>query len=380
MKFLSRDQVESLSRFRSDKFLTTSFFLDTDKHRLSKKEILVSAKNLLTEARARLDGLDIAKEKKTLLCKDLDAIQDYCAKDVASSSAGLAVYACSGAGFWEVLSLPEAPRSRVVFDNNPFVRPLSLILDEFHKLIVFLVDRREAKWYEVFMGEIRLLDQMKTDVPKKVKGGGEREEARRMERHVEAAVHDHYKKAAQKTFDLFKKNGFHGFVMGCPDNLVSEIEPVLHPYVRERLKGWLRAKPADAPDAVLKEVQALERAIKATEEESIVKKLAGELEKGGRALSGLKKSLRALNQGEVQTLVVSRFFAAPGKYCPRCDLLYTEDELKCPSCERKTDPVVDVVDEAIEAAMKRDGAVKHISPPSKLEHYGSIGALLRYKP
>jgi peptide subunit release factor 1 (eRF1) len=379
MKFLSRSQVESLSRFRSDKFQTTSFFLDTDKHRLTKKEILVSAKNLLAEGRARLDGLDMAKEKKASLLKDLDAIHDYCAKDAASNSAGLAVYACSGAGFWEVLSLPEAPRSRVVFDNNPFVRPLSLILDEFHRLIAFLVDRREAKWYEVFMGEIKLLDEMKTEVPKKVKGGGEREEARRMERHVDAAVHDHYKKAAQKTFDLFKKNGFHGFVLGCPDNLVGEIEPVLHPFVRERLKGWLRAKPADAPDVVLKEVQALERVLKTAEEEGIVKKLTGELEKGGRARSGLKDSLRALNQGEVQTLVVSRFFAVPGKFCPRCNLLYAEDELKCPSCERKTEIVVDVVDEAIEAAMKRDGAVKHITPPSKLERYGSIGTLLRYK-
>ncbi|MGD0782454.1 MAG: hypothetical protein ABSA30_06305 [Candidatus Aminicenantales bacterium] len=379
MKFLSRDQVESLSRFRSDKFMTTSFFLDTDKHRLAKKEILVSAKSLLAGGRASLDGLDIAKEKKASLIKDLDAIQDYCAKDAASNSAGLAIYACSGAGFLEILSLPEAPRNRVVFDNNPFVRPLSLILDEFHKLIAFLVDRREAKWYEIFMGEITLLDEMNTDIPKKVKGGGEREEARRIERHVDAAVHDHYKKAAQKTFDLFKKNGFHGFVLGCPDNLVGDIEPGLHPYVRERLKGWLRAKPADALDVILKEVIGLERAIKATEEEGIVRKLTGELEKGGRACSGLKDSLRALNQGEVQTLIVSRYFAAPGKYCPRCKLLYTEDELKCPSCERKTDAVMDVVDEAIEAAMARDAAVKHVTPPSKLEHYGSIGALLRFK-
>ena len=379
MKFLRRDQVEALSRFRSDKFMTTSFFLDTDKHRLTKKEILVSAKNLLAEARARLDGLDIAKEKKASLLKDLDMIQEYASKDAASNSAGLAIYACSGAGFWEILSLPEAPRNRVVFDANPFVRPLSLILDEFHKLIAFLVDRHEAKWYEIFMGEITLLDEMKTDVPKKVKGGGEREEARRMERHMDAAVHDHYKRAAQKTFDLFKKNGFHGFVLGCPDNLVGEIEPELHPYVRERLKGWLRAKPSDSPDGILKEVISLERALKTSEEEGLVRKLAGELEKGGRACSGLKESLRALNQGEVQTLIVSRHFAAPGKYCPRCKLLYTEEELKCPSCERKTDAVLDVVDEAIEAAMGRDAAVKHITPPSKLDHYGSIAALLRFK-
>ncbi len=33
MKFSSRAQVESLSKFKSDKYLTLSFFLDTDKRR-----------------------------------------------------------------------------------------------------------------------------------------------------------------------------------------------------------------------------------------------------------------------------------------------------------------------------------------------------------
>jgi uncharacterized Zn finger protein (UPF0148 family) len=78
-------------------------------------------------------------------------------------------------------------------------------------------------------------------------------------------------------------------------------------------------------------------------------------------------------------LIVTRHFSAPGKACPRCKLLYAEDELKCPSCERKTDVVLDVVDEAIEAAMARDGEVRHVTSPSKLNHYGEIGALLRYK-
>ena len=138
MKFSSRAQVESLSRFKSEKYLTLSFFLDTDKHRLSKKEILVSAKNLLAEARARLDALDGAKEKKQSLTADLDAVQELTAKDAGTNGAGLAVYSCAGEKFREVLSLPEAPRNRVVFDRNPYVLPLTLLLDEFHRLAVFL--------------------------------------------------------------------------------------------------------------------------------------------------------------------------------------------------------------------------------------------------
>jgi hypothetical protein len=45
----------------------------------------------------------------------------------------------------------------------------------------------------------------------------------------------------------------------------------------------------------------------------------------------------------------------------------------------KTERVADVVDEAIEAAMKKNSEVRHITPPSKLDRYGKIGAFLRYK-
>jgi hypothetical protein len=40
---------------------------------------------------------------------------------------------------------------------------------------------------------------------------------------------------------------------------------------------------------------------------------------------------------------------------------------------------MDIVDEAIEAAMRRDAQIRHVQPPSRLDHYGRIGALLRFK-
>jgi hypothetical protein len=37
------------------------------------------------------------------------------------------------------------------------------------------------------------------------------------------------------------------------------------------------------------------------------------------------------------------------------------------------------VDEAIETAAKRSCAVRQVSPPTKLDRFGSIGAFLKYK-
>jgi len=380
MKLLSRDQVGSLSKFKSERFLTTSFYLDTDKSRMTKKEIALSLKNLLSSSKSQLEQMEVNKEKKESLIHDLDKINQFCSQHLASYSfPGLAIFSCSGQNFWELFSLPSPPRSRIIFDQNSYVRPLSAILDEFHRIFALTLDRREAKWYDIFMGEISPLENLVSDVPSKVREGGfEGYESKRIERHIDTHLHDHFKKTAQMTFELFKKNHFDWLFLGCHDKYRQDFEPLLHPYLKSRLKARIKAMPGDSPAVILKESLEIEKKLKKEEEEEIVHNLVSELEKGGLAVSGLKKTLQSLNTGEVQTLVITRNFSEPGRICPQCRSLFV-DELRCPTCQRKTEKLVDVIDEAVEAAMEKNCGVKHITPPSKLNRYGKIGAFLRYK-
>jgi peptide chain release factor subunit 1 len=379
MRSLTRQQIDDLSRFKSDKYLTTSFFLDTDRSRLSRKEILVSAKNLVTLGRTNLESLSLAKDKKASLASDLDRIWEACERNTAANSQGLAIFTSTGAGFWKDVHLPHAPRNRVLFDHNPYIRPLSQILGRYLRVGIVLIGRREARWYSLFMGELAPLDSLTSDVPAKGKEGGfEGTSEKRIGRHVEAHLHDHFKKVAQRTFELFKKGEFDWLFLGCEDAFYSDIEQYLHRYLLDRLKGRLKVKPSDAADKILKEALELERGLNAAAEKEAIKAFVAEIEKGGRAVSGIRDSLRALNEREVQTLLITHNFALPGKSCPKCGFLYI-DEAVCPVCQKPTETVADVVDEGVEAAFRENAAVRHISPPSRLDHYGKIGALLRYK-
>jgi peptide subunit release factor 1 (eRF1) len=380
MKLSSREQIENLSKFKSDSFLTTSFYLKTDKSRMTKKEIVLSSKNLLSSGRSQLEQMEMNKDKKESMSRDLEKIALFCSKRLSSQNfSGLAIFSCSGQDFWELFNLPTSPRNRIIFDQNPYVRPLSAILDHHHRIFVLTIDRREAKWYDIFMGEISLLETLEEDVPSKVREGGwEGYESKRIERHVATHLHDFFKKIAQKTFELFKKNHFDWFFLGCREKYCSDFKPLLHPYLKTRLKAWIKAMPSDSPSAVLKESLGLEKKLKKEEEDDIVGKLVSELEKGGLATSGLKRTLRSINRGEVQTLITTLNFSKPGRICPKCNFLYVE-ELRCSSCKRKTEPLVDVIDEAVEAAMEKNCQVRHITPPSKLDRFGKIGAFLRYK-
>ena len=380
MKLSSREQIASLSKFKSDRFLTTSFYLNSDKSHLTKKQITLSIKNLLNNYKITVEKANLGKKKTESLSQDLDKISRFCKENLNSHKlAGLAIFSCGKDKFWEVFELPNPPRNRILMDQNPYVRPLSAILNEHRRICLLVFDRKEAKWYDLFMGEISLLDRIEGDVPSKVREGGwEGYESKRIERHIATHLHDYFKQMAKKTFTLFKANNFEWFFLGCNDEYGQEFRPLLHPYLQKRLKTRLRSKPGDPVNKILKEASTLEKKLKDQEEKQILDSYISVLKKGGLAISGLKDTLRSLNQGGVQTLLITRYFSKPGLACPRCDFLFV-DEIKCPSCLRKTELLMDVIDEAVESAMDKKTRVIHIDPPSKLSRYGDIGALLRYK-
>lgn len=380
MKFTSPSQIEVLVQIRTHPFQATSFYLNTDKSQQPLKAINAAYKALLNQARLEVEQKNLPKEVKKSLSDDLEKISQFCTQRLNSWKApGLALFSCSGQNFWQELELPHGPRNRIVQDFDFYTRPLSAILEKFKKLCAFLIKRKEARWYEIYMGEIRALDSLTSDVPKKVrKGGFEGYESKRIERHIEAHLLEHFKKSAQKTFEILKQNHFDWLFVGCDDQFYPQLEPLFHSYVKEKLKGRIKARPGTEESKILKECLELEEKLKKKEEEELVKKFVSELERGGRAVSGLSDTLRKINSYEVQNLLITHNFSKPGKVCPQCHALYLNEDL-CPSCQVKTELTADIVDEAIELALNKNIPVFQITPPSRLEHYGNIGAFLKYK-
>lgn len=129
---------------------------------------------------------------------------------------------------------------------------------------------------------------------------------------------------------------------------------------------------------MLQECLDLEDRLKREEEAGLVKAFVAELERGGRAVAGLADTLRKLNSHEIRHLLVTHNFSKPGLVCPGCHGLFLNEET-CPTCKVKTEPVADVVDEAIEIALNKNIPLTQVNPPSRLEHYGNIGGFLKFK-
>jgi len=85
----------------------------------------------------------------------------------------------------------------IIFDHNPYIRPLSAILTEYHRICVLSFDRKEARWNNIYMGEISELGSLQSDVPSRIKEGGwEGYSSKRIERHMTSRLRDFFKKTA----------------------------------------------------------------------------------------------------------------------------------------------------------------------------------------
>ena len=81
------------------------------------------------------------------------------------------------------------------------------------------------------------------------------------------------------------------------------------------------------------------------------------------------------------TLVVHDRYRAPGRECPKCEILFTQKHETCPACGDPLKDVLDVVDAALERAVTQEAelelvravAAQRILPPGE-----PIGALLRF--
>lgn len=381
MKLTSSSQVEMLAKIKTHPYQATSFYLNTDKSQQSLKAINAAYKALVNQARMALEKAALTKEEKKSLLDDLDKISQFCTLKLNTWKApGLAIFCCSGQNFWQELELPHGPRNRIVQDFDFYTRPLTAILEKYKKTCILLINRKMAVWYEVYLGEIRLLERLESNVPKQVKKGGfEGNEAKKIERHIEAMLLEHFKKAANRTLEILKQNSFDWLLVGCDNQYYPQVEEHFHTYVRNKLAGRLKARPETEPSKILKECLEIEEKLKKKEEDELVKKFVSELESGGRAVSGLADTLRRLNSFEAQAILVTHNFSKPGRVCPSCHMLFLNEE-ECPKCKVKTEEAVDVVDEALELAMTRNIPVHQITPPSRLEHYGNIGAFLKFKP
>ena len=217
-------------------------------------------------------------------------------------------------------------------------------------------------------------------------GGGNSESGvyglaeRKIERHIDQHVRHHFKRIAEITFDFFREHHFDWLILGGQPENVGEFESTLHRYLTPRIVGRIKPDPKMALPEVLAESLTVIQQAESAQKDELIRRVKEASYPNGLGVLGLVPTLHALMQGGVQTLVVQGGPALPGARCPSCGRLALQEERACPDCGTATEPVVDLVEEAVEEAILQGAHVVHLPQHPALSESGGMGALLRYQP
>jgi len=376
---ISYELVWNLLKRVGKEFPITSLYLDLSSPKFTTKDAEIVLKGMIKEKKREIEEGSLPREAKQSLFDDFEKLSRYITTELdRKGSKGIAIFSSSGSKLWDAYPLPGSITNLLVVDRDPYIRPFTMLLDQYKRYCTVLVDRERARVFAVCLGEIEDHSQIFDEVPGKVKASGwGGYEERRIERHIEDHVHRHLKRVADVTYEFLQNRKFDRLIVGGHGELISELERLLHNYLRERIVARINVESSISLDEALKRTMQIDKEIEERSDIELVRKLLESAKGGGLGALGLRAVLGTLRRNQVHTLVVEIGYVEEGVVCDNCRFIGT-DEQTCPLCNAKTRKVADVVEEAIRETLRQSGKVVHVSVPTELNKEGRIGAILRY--
>ena len=375
---ITRENIRELAGFESPEGGALSFYYQpsTPKDK-SHREELILVKDLVRNAlrEAEKNG------KNGSTREDLQKILDMAERLHGNSGRAKAVFASGKDNFWREYDLPPRLAGSRLFVNRRFhLRPLTAIADVLPRLLIVAADKTKARFFELWMDEITEREKLTNELPRRGRSDGfAGYDAGHAERHVEHEAVHWYKRLAERMREL-QESGYERFLIGCRDENWTEIEPYLHAYVRQRFVGHFAIDPAAASMAQVREgAEKLYNAFRSNRRAGLVREAIGEAHRNGRGAIGLRRVLKALETGEVQTLLVARNFSAAASQCRNCGHLDCHMPEKCAVCGHPTEHLDDVADALLRVAVRSGIEVIHIPENDELESVGGVAAVLRFR-
>jgi len=401
-----KNVLEGIVRFRPEGLWVTSLYLHLRPEDRQDSKYTRIFKNMAREKKREIGERVASPEAIRSIEGDFEKIENFLLQpENLKNCRGIAIFSCSGAGFFEAVKLPYVYRNRLMVAPDPLIREIAAIDEEFGRTGVLLVDRKHIRYFLMDTGGIAenldFLEPLATRAHRFHSGGAglkgaegtfqlrlpARRAAPNMIQHsfgewrfhmrIKEERHRVFKIAADAAFEEWKRSKFERLVIGgFLEEGLREIENHLHPYLRERLVGYIEANPSLVqPAEVWEKVLDLLKEKDREEEGKLLEELE-ELTGRGLAVNGTSRVLEMLAIGNVRTLLVPENFEKPGYLCPTTHLVSLKPE--CPLEGEKPVPVEDIVDELLEEALEQRARIEVIVDPEIQKRIDGLAAFLRF--
>jgi len=244
------------------------------------------------------------------------------------------------------------------------------MIDEWETFSLILVNTNSAKIYSVSFGEIADSKKLSADIMNKHKKGGWSQA--RFNRLRRGAIHSFFTEVVEE----LEKRADDQIIVAGPGTAKNKFIEMLPQHLNEKVIDLIDIDISDE-NKLLKESIHLMSEKEQRESSEAVKHLKQEILKDGLAVYGPMETLEAVQNGQVELLIIEKDYKLPGWICENCQAVREGTADKCPYCNNNTSKV-DVIEEILEFAERTDAEIE-FTDDEEIKDLGHVGGILRYK-
>lgn len=318
------------------------------------------------------------------LPQETEVIERFFEHEFSWTGRSVAVFSSAADHWFRSYPLAVPIRSRIRLSDRPHVKPLADLLDAYGGYGVALVDKQGARLFYFHLGE--LIEQegvMGESVRHTKRGGGSQAAGRRggtagQTNYNEEVAERNIKESAEFAARFFADNNIRRILIGGTDETINLFRSQLPKAWQSLIVGSFPMSMTASHAEVLERAMQVGQEAETRREAKLIDAVITAAAKGKGGAAGLEDTLKALNEGRIQTLLILEGLREPGYRCKGCGYLTSVEVSTCVYCGGETTKIPDAVELAVRRVMQNGGDVEVLRQDNELAKYGHIGALLRY--
>ncbi len=259
--------------------------------------------------------------KSVELADDVKKVEEYFDTEYDWAGRSVAIFSDQGNQFFKVFPLAVPVPDLIHVGLRPNIRPFAGLLDSYGGYGVVLIDKQGARLFHFHLGQLVEQEGVLGDSVRQVKKGGSGVKGMRggissQTRAVEETIERNMREVIDFATKFFEDKRIRRIVLSGTDDNIALFRNYLPKMWQSLIVGTFPAPMTASHQEILNRTLEVGHKAEKDRENQLIVKLITQASKQAGAIVGLETTLKAVNEGRVQNLVIQQGFQVPGFRCP----------------------------------------------------------------
>jgi peptide subunit release factor 1 (eRF1) len=328
----------------------------------------------------RVKGLPDGSPERQSFEQDHERIRQYLDNELNRSSNGVAIFACAGADLFEAIQV-DAPLDQhwLFVGSVPHLYPLARLIDSYPRYAAVILDTNKAQIFVFGLGTTERTESVTNAKTRRSSKGGWSQA--RYQRRTDNVHQSHIKEVVETLEQIVRDEQLQHIVIAGEEVALNLLAAQMPKPLIEKIvdmKTWNRT--ADEAEILRVSLEALREKDAETDAEK-VEELLNAWRSGGLGVAGPESTMRALQMGQVDELIIT---GTPEALKPLQSL---PDDAAPGAVQVDTsapqgtgdEARLKLSDELVTRAQLTGARIRFIENADLLADVGGVGALLRFR-